>query len=234
MDDINTEAQSFFKMLPKAFLYPFRKGGVITFILSLGLIVIAYFAQFSLILGGFISLMVIAYLWSYFMKILRSTGEQESELPDFPEFSQFKREILDPCCGFFIVLAGCTGIPAALISFAEDWPLLGTIGTIWLIAGLIVFPMTLMRVAIMESIHGINPVGVLKTIFKVPFQYFALILISLILFGIGPALGSAFLGVWNFTLVLFLGVCTLYSSFVFMHILGLFYLANEEAFGWDE
>lgn len=228
----------FLKSIPQSFVYPFRGQGKIILVISLVLSIMWGFTQWAtpLMLAGWLAgLMLLGYLMAYNVKVLKATSEGKEEMPDFPEFLEIKQNILDPAGRYFFVLLICFCVPSYILLFKEGVPALRYVAWIWGIAGFVFFPMVLIRVAVMDSIEGINPVGIIKTILRVPFPYIGLLIIVYGIMIFAPVV-TCFIFISYFGLFILVGLMflELYFFFVLMNILGNFYLVYEDAFGWTE
>ena len=79
----------FFASLPRAFLYPFQGNGVILLVAG---------TVFFYLLGHlpFIGLILTGYLFAYAKSIITSTAEGRKDPPDWPDFGDWKEDILVP------------------------------------------------------------------------------------------------------------------------------------------
>ena len=104
----------------------------------------------------------------------------------------------------------------------------------WLLAGIgaLYFPMGLLAVAVYDSLGGLNPLVVITSMIKIPYQYlFAIVGLSLIIM-LSLAIQtivSEYLPIVNGFI---LTITALYFAAVEMRILGLLYASNRVELQW--
>jgi hypothetical protein len=98
-------------------------------------------------------------------------------------------------------------------------------------AGAFLFPMALLAVVMHDALHGLNPVLLIRSILRVPFQYCALAPFCCALCLLVPVAGHYLVTFW------ILGYALLFLAFyqllILAHLLGRFYWRNEERLNWD-
>jgi pSer/pThr/pTyr-binding forkhead associated (FHA) protein len=234
--------KGFLASLPGAFVYPFRGTGLL--ILIFGTLV---FAGLGIVSAGIFSILMkmaaIGYLFSYMQNIIHATAAKEAQMPELPG--------MDDLFGGFFRLAGTVlisfGLPIGLLVakfFGVDVPVSVIIMTG--ILGFVYFPMAFLAVAIKDNVMASNPLVVVHSILRVPFQYLVTVIVFVSIFGIqrigdmvaGGARAVTFTTtdmsvlfmsfgiriVWSFTSV--------YLLTVNMRIMGLLYSTQKEKLGW--
>jgi hypothetical protein len=242
-----TAQESFARLLPAAFLYPFNGDGV--FLLVTGtacyclINVVAFFSKFALGFGAVAMLLltIIAggYFTCYLRRILTSSAMGEAKMPDWPDLADFGSDILGPLFQLLIVSLA-SFLPSILCAvFLDTETDLGAV-SYWVASawGCAYFPMAFLAVAMFDSVLAVNPMLVIPSMVKVWKEYFLLG----ILFGVvmvlrwaagwtahsllPPNLISRLLG------AVFSGFLGLYILTVEVHILGLLYRSKKATLGW--
>jgi hypothetical protein len=106
--------------------------------------------------------------------------------------------------------------------------------------GIIIFPIAVLSVFIHESIRGLNPILLVKSIYKTFLPYICIVLsfLGVFAFFISTLFLAFFLAQYMRSFVVFkiILICrrfvTIYFAIVLAHILGRFYYKNSERLGW--
>jgi hypothetical protein len=233
--------RGFFARLPGAFLYPLRGTGWI--MLIVGSVLFALVGLTVALLGGGILipvaligyLLAAGYLCAFMIKVIRSSGSGDQELPDWPELGGWWEDILRP---FLLILATgafclapavawllIAGVPADPAS-VERWVPLALLAR-----GLLYLPMAMTAVALHNAMAALNPLLVVRSILRIPLQYLVACLTLLAVEALQVALKDVFVErpVLRWAV---LGCASFYLLVVEMRILGLMYHANREKLGW--
>jgi hypothetical protein len=232
--------KTFRQQLMSAFTYPATGRGpwlllgwfvAYAFLSFLGFVLsIVPFA--GLILVPVVALMIATFI-CYLTKIIGETARGEDAPPDWPDITCLWEQLLRPL--LLMVAAGAVSFgPIGLCNVARfhevaippvvDWSLL--------MLGLAYFPMALLAVALYESIAGLNPILVVRSIFRVGPSYFTALLIMAWIYFLGwlsmiyvlpyvPMFGGVLSG----------GVL-MYMLMAEMRILGLIYRYHEDRIDW--
>ena len=186
----------------------------------------------GLIMGVFIT----GYLFSYMKEIIATTGNGRNTMPDWPDFSSWTDDILPPA-GQFYALALLTFGPAIALRLwhpfdtdeANEGVALGWLAVCGLLA-----PMGLLAMAMFDTIGGLNPVVIIRSIARVPGPYFtAAFLFDLVLCAYALlSYLAALAGIPWFLAALVNGFVELYALAVGMRILGLLYRTEKDRLGW--
>jgi len=219
---------SFARLLPGAFVYPFRGSGVILLVAG---------AVFFLVLGmlPIIGLLITGYLFSYAKRIVAASATGEDDPPDWPDFTNWYDDILAPY-GHLIALVVLTFGPSVLLGIflpkTAAWSEALVMAAI--VAGAFLAPMAMLALAMFDTVAALNPAALILSIARIPGHY----IVGAVAFGlvIGaymvtdatieavfpvPFLGSLVAGFVN-----------LYLVAVAMRILGLLYRCKKDALGW--
>lgn len=172
----------FFTEVPRAFKYPFAGDGL--FLLAGGTMFFGfldlanYVARHAFAFGlrtmmmrvvVFTFILGTGYLFSYLKSIIACTAEGEEQMPDWPELSQWKEDIVSPMFQFLILSLLSFGPALALYIWSDgDYPWL-----VWLagLLGCFLFPMAFLGVAMFDSLAALHPLFVLGSIARIPREY---------------------------------------------------------------
>jgi len=177
-----TKPTDFFEAAPQAFKYPFVGDG--WFLLIGGFLFFGF-----LDLSNYISrhaftyaarammmravaltfIMGTGYLFSYLKKIIACTIEGEEQMPDWPEFAEWKEDIVVPMFQF-TVIALVSFSPALLVYLWWEGDYMWAVWSLALL-GCIYFPMAWLGVAIFDSLVALNPMFVVGSILRVHKEY---------------------------------------------------------------
>jgi hypothetical protein len=227
--------RGFLRSLPGALVYPLHRNGI--FLLVAGTVVFGA-VEFLASLTPFISLAVsvacTGYLFAYVQKIMSASAQGEMEMPDYPEFSEWWSDIVQPFLLLTWTLLFCFGPGAALFAWGNaDEPALAAGALGLLILGGLYFPMALLAVGVADSFLALNPAVVIPSIFRVFGHYLVVCLVLAVLGGLRVA------GGWLAGLVplpvlpaLLNGFIALYFIAAATHILGRLYFFNRHRLGW--
>lgn len=221
-------APGFARSLPGALLYPFQGSGVLMLVAG---------TAFFFLLGWvpLLGLVVTGYMFSYAKSIITSTAEGRTDLPDWPDFSDWKDDILMPYLQLLALLVLFFG-PAVIVAAWHPGTDIQT-GIAFLAAlafGALLAPMGILALAMFDTITSLNPIALVWSILRVPGHYFVAAaifeLILLIYWFVAGALEM---------LIPIPLVPGLISSFVYlylvavgMRVLGLLYRARKDDLGW--
>ena len=236
--------KSFFRELPRAFVYPFRGSGLLILIFATVLFAGLDILGRRNILGILIKALTIGYLYSYMQNILHSTAAEEDKMPDLPAMddllSGFFRLV-----GTFLISFG-PAMVLAYLAIAQEMPAAGIALIPAVIFGALYLPMAFLAVAMKDNVMAANPLIVVPSIIRVPGAYLVTALLVAGIFGVrwlgdaltGEMAGESMMGnsVTTMLLVFALNVVWAFFSFylltVTIRILGLLYLTKRERLGW--
>jgi hypothetical protein len=240
---------NFFVNIPKAFAYPFKGSGLI--VLITGAVLFGFMDFVESILPArrllllratlLIQVFYVGYLFAFQQRVVHTAAQGLDEPATWPEVSEFWSDVLRPFLQLLAAVLVSFGPALALLLWAGmDATSGGSPGggkallSIPLaLAGAVYFPMALLAVAMFDNVVGLNPLVVVPAIFKVPLEYFAVLVVMALIFVVRvvqvlllellpipvlPDLISAAFGLYFFT--------------VEMRMLGLMYFAKRDRLGW--
>jgi hypothetical protein len=218
----------FFASLPPAFLYPFQENGVILLIAG---------TAFFFILGRLplIGLILTGYLFAYAKSIVTSTANGRKDPPDWPDFTDWKEDILFPYLQLLALVVLFFG-PAFVIGLWRPGSETET-RIVYFAAlgfGALFAPMGMLAVAMFDTVTVLNPIALTWSILRVPLHYLvaaAAFETVLLLYWFAAGALQALLPV-PYLPELISSFLNLYVISVGMRILGLLYLTNQDKFGW--
>ncbi len=226
---------SFLRSLPGALAYPLSKNGIV--LLVAGTVVfgfLSFLGRFSFIVSGIMFVFSTGYLFAYVQKIVSASAQGEPDMPDYPEFSEWWSDIVQPFFLLVWTLLFCFGPGLALYAAGNREDPILRAGAMSLVGlGGLYFPMALLAVAVTDSFVALNPVVVIPSIFRVFGHYLVVCLVLAFLFALSLA-GEQLIEAARLPVVSFLvsGFVSLYFLAVEMRILGLLYYWNHQRLGW--
>jgi hypothetical protein len=218
----------FFASLPGALLYPFQGNGVILLVAG----TVFFFIVGHLPLVGAI---LTGYLFAYAKSIITSTANGRKDPPDWPDFSDWKDDILVPYLHLAAFVLLFFGPAFAVLIWGPGTPTQTRIAYFAALGfGALFAPMGLLALAMFDTVAALNPIALAWSILRVPLHYLVA----------AAAFETAFLLYWFAgralaTLIpvpylpdLISGFLNLYVISVGMRILGLLYANNQDELGW--
>ena len=228
------EEPSFYRSLPRTFLYPFNKRGML--LLAMGAVfflIMEVVVRFAFIFKITIFIFTYGYLFAFMQRIVSASAQGEDDVPDFPDVTEFWSDLFHPFLLFTgtFVVSFVPAIAVAIFMRESEMILLAVITTIAL--GTFYFPMALLAVAVTDNFLALSPHVVVPSIFRVFVPYLAatMVLGALVAvrFGIGWALDFVPI---PFLPSIVVGFASLYALVVEMRILGLLFRSYRERLGW--
>ncbi len=183
-----------------------------------------YGIALSILLGVFVA----GYLFSYLKSIVATSADGDEEMPDWPDLSDFKEDVLEPFFQLVALLVLCLGPGVVVMALAED-----VAGWSVLACGLFYLPMGLLGVSIADSTTaGLNPALMVPSIIRV-FGHYLVVLGMLAVF---VGVRWACLRLENY-LPFLVGIAvgellSLYVLVVMMRVLGCLYHVNRRRLRW--
>ena len=234
---------SFFSQACGVFAYPLKGDGWVLLISGIVFFVALGFVRTMAGMAGpygFVPALLLAvfgmgYAFSYAKSIITSTANGEDAPPDWPDVTEWQEDILQPFCQMIALLALAFG-PAAILrwwqpgseTFAREITIAATV------LGALLAPMGMLALAMFNTIGALHPFLLVKSILRIPLQYFAAAavfeLLTAAYFLAGNAIGSLIPipilpGIISMSL-------NLYLTLAGMRILGLLYRINADKLGW--
>jgi hypothetical protein len=231
------EDSRFGEQLREAIAYPLRRDGMV--LLLCGTIVFSLFEVAQLVLSrlrfagifGLAYLIVLAmsggYLFAFMQAIITSSAQGDTDMPPWPEVSNFVSDLLGPFFRLIVIVVACVGPGFILLTISSP------IGIVVMFIGVLCLPMVLLTVAMADGLAGLNPFVIFSGIAKVPGRYLCICLVFLVVLAVQR--GGEFLLAYSpipilpAVIAIFL---SLYGLAVEMRLLGLLYYTNRERFAW--
>jgi hypothetical protein len=218
----------FLASLPGALLYPFQGSGVIMLIAG---------TAFFYLLGHLplIGLILTGYLFNYAKSIILSTANGREDPPDWPDFSDWKEDILLPYIQLIALVVLAFG-PAVVIGVWRPGTAIEARIAFFIALGFgaLLAPMGMLALAMFDTLAALNPIALTWSILRVPWHYLAAAaafeLVLLLYWFAGGALQS--LIPVPFLPGLISSFLNLYVISVGMRILGLLYVNDQDELGW--
>ncbi len=241
---IMTSEASFWQRLPGIFTYPLKKDGPIILIAGAILFAIADFLArrasllgiplYGMLFGILVSLLITAYLLRYLFSVVSDSAEGEPSPPTWPEFERgsYISESFDAIFKF-IGPAALSFAPAAVYYFFGPKKPDFTLLYLLIAFGCVYCPMGLTAVAVFDDLGALNPIPIVRSMFRAPLEYLATCIIF------------AFLLLVNYLRQIYLVIpilaigpvirwfILLYLWTVTMHLLGMFCYANRHKLRWS-
>jgi len=250
--------ENFYKLLPGVFAYPLRGNGAVLMVAGTVVFLILgnigrlsrFVPLYGMIFGLGFTVFAAGYMFNYFKNIVQSSARGEDLLPDWPDYSDWTTDILDPFKQMLALIVLWFG-PAILIALVMlqyhlapfgSWGTLpvwldkygGLIAMATLAVGALFAPMGMLMLAMFDSIAALNPVPIIQSILRIPLAYlvaaavFELVLVAYVAVDrFAYLLGAPLLLTGLVT-----GFLELYAFTTGMRILGLLYRTNKERLGW--
>jgi hypothetical protein len=214
---------SFWRLLPGAFIYPFRGDGKWMVLGGgIGLLIVQWAGFVSGILGIVLGMFILGYLAMYAMRNISASAGGDREPPGWPDITHVDdtvRPLLQMVGSGIICLGPFEAYHVYML--VEGRPFAPELSYGMLAAGLFYLPMGLLAVSLHDSLRGLNPLVVLPAIVRVLPAYLASLLTiaaACAVFILAGALPGAIL------LVYWLMVVT--------HIIGLIYRGYATRLDW--
>jgi len=174
-------------------------------------------------------------LFSYAKRIITSTAQGEVEPPDWPDFNDWREDILMPFAQFVGLVVLSFGPALILRWWQPGSPVFARAATI-IAAGLgaLLAPMGTLSLAMFDSIGALNPIALVWSIGRAPLHYLVAAATFEIVAGIYFVAGNRISSLMPVLILpgLISGFVNLYLIVVGMRILGLFYVSKKTELGW--
>ncbi|MHC4694206.1 MAG: hypothetical protein ACYS67_15800, partial [Planctomycetota bacterium] len=219
------------------FLYPTSFWGMIYLAIFIGVIFLLdtvekmfpdYLACLFWLLTLVIRIFVVLFVYWYFAECVRNSAEGGLRAPkvigDVPPAGDMFRQMVDIICCLIVFFGPC--LFYVLIALQTD-----IIFWLLLIYGIFLFPMALMGIVVFDSMSGLNPRLIYKSISKTFWPYCGLVLLFIAAVLLIIVLGQKVKG--SGYLVILVRCAAFYLLFVAAHLLGRFYWKYQEKLKWD-
>jgi hypothetical protein len=234
---VKRQKEPFAVQLGRAFVYPCKGSGILMLIVATAVFVVLDLMRWMPCMVLILKLLMLGYLCAYYISVIGSTAAGEDELPDWPDFSGFWDSMIRP---LLLLLAAVvvSYIPLFLCVFiAIGWAFVGNVEltSFWVIigvvCGMLYLPMSLLAIAMFNTVAALNPVTIIGTIVKIPLQYLLACGLFFLVFYVNTQIEAYVMQVPIAGVVaqVFL---SLYVMMVAMRILGLIYYGNSKKIGW--
>ncbi len=242
---VRERSRNLFLCLGEVFRYPFRASGIILLVGGSLMIYAFKIVMFLAVHAGpfgigamiLFPVLFFGYFAAYLHKIIQSSANGDSEMPDWPDLSSWWEDIGQPALNLLGVVLISFGLCLLyLISQGADASPL-----IWvplLLLGLVYFPMAGLSVAMASSLLAANPLTVLVSISRVLKNYYlaslifwAAFLMSVVMEAVVALIPSGMLALRLLILAISVPI-SLYLYVIEARVLGLIYYGNRDKLGW--
>lgn len=235
-----TEAREeipFFKQLPTAFSYPFKGSGIWMMLIGSVLFAgVSFAAQYS----RYVWVLMIGYSALYAQGIIHATSQGDVRGPAWPDTdTNIMAEVRAACWKVVLTCALCFAPAFGLLIWGMSgeqgeisWKILPAI--LAALTGCAYLPMSLLAVAMFDSITAMNPVVVVPSIARIPLPYLltSMILMVVILLKWGIYWTLEILIPVPIVPDLLTSLVGFYFLTVSTFILGLMYYTQRHRIGW--
>ena len=219
--------RGFGALILDALAYPFRGDGFL--ILALGTIL---FTVLDFV--GMFSWIITAAAWGYLLlmlqHVLHGTAMGEDRVPNWPDFDGFG-ELLGKTFQWIGVLVACFGPGIFLLVTARDNEVRMTAGAAALLLGLLFGPMALLSVGMHDTLSGLHPGLIVRSIFRAPGHYVAMLLVFVALACLQVLAGQLSDRVPVAGIVID-KLDELWTAVFVARVLGAFYFVNRRTLSW--
>ncbi len=237
-------AQTFFEMLPQAFLYPLKRDGLIMLVSGT-----VFFGFLDAIVGGphmggffvganvlIVQLFALGYLIAYMKAIVAVSAYGDEHMPKWPDFGEFYDDILHPILLMGTCLLLCFAPVLAYMYYVDydlpGWEQLGFVALI--VLGCAALPMCMLATFLHETVFALNPLVLVVTVFRVPAEYMVACVVLGLLVGLRFLSGyvTALAHVIPVLPQVLDGFISLYLVSVEMRVIGLIFYTKRKQLGW--
>jgi len=234
--DDRPKPSSFYRSLPGAFVYPFRKmgwamivGGAIFFTIA------DFVATYNIWFFGLIAQVFLwGYLSAFLIQNIAEAADGQDSPPDWPSVTNLVDDILRP---FLLVLGALVVSFAPLIAYMIlSWPIDMASPILWvlLVVSAAYLPMALIAVALYRSVNALNPITVIGGIVKTMPAYLVAAAAFFLIYAGNVLIRSAIAAGTPFGISPLAWALSLYFLMVEMYILGRLYYTHSRRLGWFE
>lgn len=222
------EERGFGAMLLDALTYPFRGDGFI--ILALGTVL---FTVLDFV--GMFSWIISAAAWGYLLlmlqQVLHGTAMGEDRVPNWPDFDGFG-QLLGKTFQWVGVLVACFG-PGIFLAFntPEDDTVRVLLSVGLLFAGLAIAPMALLSVGMHDTLNGLHPVFLMKSLGRAPGHYIGMLVVFAALAGV-QVLAGKLSDMIPIAGVVIDKLDEIWTAVFIARVMGAFYFVNRRQLSW--
>lgn len=227
------EADSFFALIPGAFVYPLR--GNAKYLLLMGAVLFSVLQIMAMVpfYGILAALLALGYMASFMFEVVGNSASGYLDMPGWPSLSSFYEDVFLPAAWLIVTFATCM-LPYIVVliwgtTADRDVALLGLVlRTI----GLACFPMALLGVALNRTLSALNPLVIVAAIVRVPLEYATICALIFTASVLRYAALDQLMAAVPFLGFLLQTALSIYLIVVQMRLLGLLYYTKAEALGW--
>jgi hypothetical protein len=235
------------------FLYPISKGGLSTIGIILLLRIITDLAAaglliFCLCIGGILGFVIkivvyYSYIYWYFTECVRDSAHGGLRAPvilaSMPGFGDMVR--------YFFRIFSCYAITLGPVTFYRGYTYFTGIETNYVILfalltyGMVFFPMGILAVVMFDSVYGLKPALLVRSIASTLFHYCGLVILF---YGLGILFAGLYSRIrivsvrggffsWFLLVYVLSNILLLYSLLISGHLLGRFFYLYEDKLYWE-
>lgn len=222
------EIRTFPELLADAFVYPMRREGKYLLLVGAASLWIVGILSRLPFVGLLFLVPVAAFMAAYLFRIIAHSAKGDTDLPDWPDPSELGSPL------FFVMGAlGICSLPAVTLWFLHRLGYVHGETAIWIAAtaGGFFLPMALLAVALSQTLDGLNPVFLVKSILRIPVEYLSACAILALVVAI-ELVASPILERLPFIGPLAGDFGALYFLAVEMRILGIIYYTRQHKLDW--
>ncbi len=225
---------SFYQRLPNVVSYPLRGDGA--FMLGAGAVFFAiaeFVATAVFLVAILIGVITAGYLCRFFLCVIYDSAMGKPSPPTWPDFDPagYVSESLDAIMKFISPAIISYGPAVAYYILSRKELDRGSLALL-VAAGSFYYPMGLTAVAVFDDLRALNPVAVIRSIFRVPESYLVTCILFIAILCLNYLRGT-YLIIPVFAIGSFIRwFVLLYLWTVAMHLLGTFYHANRHRLDW--
>lgn len=238
------KAKGFLGSLPGALGYPFVRGGKWSLIGgALFFAILELLLTFQVpVVRPLLSIFASVYLCAYVLKLVTSSASGDNVPPAWPAFADFWDDIVLPL--LHVLGTGIVCFLAVGLCYLAAWYRLPVPHWAWWACwgfGLFYLPMSLLAVALFDSLAALDPLIVLRAIFRVFGAYLVtcivLVLTAAVMYGFWERFVTFSIPyipayVSPYVVAACYGLLFLYCLQVATRVIGLLYVTRENRLGW--
>ena len=222
-------ADEFWRLLARAFVFPFAGAGIFILIggglffwLAGFLFRMPRFGMRGTALLAFLGVCAVGYLLKYAFDVIGDVANGKTEPPDWPDISDVGEGVAN--VGLLVACLIASGLPAGIyVAILRD---LGRAFWLWLAVGLFYFPMCLLAVAILRSPLAVLPHLIFPPIWRTHVRYLATVAVAFVVY-----LLARITKTWG-QIPFVSQFLMIYLLLVQMYAIGVFYRTNDAKIGW--
>lgn len=227
------EDRSFYQLIPGMFRYPFSGSGI--WLMVVGSITYAV-VSFLAARFWYAWLILVGYSAMYAQGIILSSANGEEKGPAWPDLDgDLRIQIFGACFQFLGTVVCCFAPAIAVLMWAGTGHEAATVAVYPMIMlGFIYLPMSLLAVALFDTLSALNPLVVLPAIARIPGPYAVAAISLALVMGIKRwiELGLEWFIPWMFVSEILSSFVGFYLFTVSMRMLGMLYYTQRKQIAW--